>query len=179
MVRLGAREHAGLISAFSDIAHQMDVLIVDTAAGISDEVISFLRAAQEILVVVCNEPTSITDAYALIKVLNTSYGIARVRVLANMVRSQQEGKSLFAKLVTVTERFLDVALEYAGMIPFDEHVRRAVQRQRAVVDAYPSSKASQSFMELAREVDRWPVPATPRGHLEFFVERLVVGGAAA
>ena len=178
MVQLGAREHAGLISAFSDIAHQMDVLIVDTAAGISDEVISFLIAAQEILVVVCNEPTSITDAYALIKVLNSQYGIARVRVLANMVRSQQEGKSVFAKLVTVTERFLDITLEYAGLIPFDEHVRRAVQRQRSVVDAYPSAKASQSFMELAREVDRWPVPAAPRGHLEFFVERLVAAGAA-
>ena len=178
MVQLGAREHAGLISAFSEIAHQMDVLIVDTAAGISDEVISFLVAAQEIVVVVCNEPTSITDAYALIKVLNSQYGIARVRVLANMVRTPQEGKSVFAKLVTVTERFLDITLEYAGFIPFDEHVRRAVQRQRAVVDAYPSAKASQSFMELAREVDRWPVPAAPRGHLEFFVERLVAAGAA-
>lgn len=179
MVQLGPREHAGLISAFSDIAHQMDVLIVDTAAGISDEVISFLLAAQEIIVVVCNEPTSITDAYALIKVLNSQYGVKRVRVLANMVRSQQEGKSVFAKLVTVTERFLEISLEYAGWIPFDEHVRRAVQRQRAVVDAYPSSKASQSFMDLAREVDRWPVPAAPRGHLEFFVERLVATAVGA
>jgi flagellar biosynthesis protein FlhG len=179
MVQLGPREHAGLISAFSEIAHQMDVLIVDTAAGISDEVISFLLAAQEIIVVVCNEPTSITDAYALIKVLNSQYGVKRMRVLANMVRSQQEGKSVFAKLVTVTERFLEVTLEYAGWIPFDEHVRRSVQRQRAVVDAYPSSKASQSFMDLAREVDRWPVPAAPRGHLEFFVERLVATAAGA
>lgn len=179
MVQLGPREHAGLISAFSEIAHQMDVLIVDTAAGISDEVISFLLAAQEIIVVVCNEPTSITDAYALIKVLNSQYAVKRVRVLANMVRSQQEGKSVFAKLVTVTERFLEVTLEYAGWIPFDEHVRRSVQRQRAVVDAYPSSKASQSFMDLAREVDRWPVPAAPRGHLEFFVERLVATAAGA
>ena len=179
MVQLGPREHAGLISAFSDIAHQMDVLIVDTAAGISDEVISFLLAAQEIIVVVCNEPTSITDAYALIKVLNSQYDVKRVRVLANMVRGAQEGKSVFAKLVTVTERFLEVTLEYAGWVPFDEHVRRAVQRQRSVVDAYPSSKASQSFMDLAREVDRWPVPAAPRGHLEFFVERLVATAAGA
>ncbi len=179
MVHLSAQQHAGLISAFSEIAHQMDVLIVDTAAGIADGVISFLRAAQEIVVVVCNEPTSITDAYALIKVLNSKYAIGHVRILANMVRSAQEGKSVFAKLVTVTERFLDVTLEYAGMIPFDEHVRRAVQRQRAVVDAYPSAKASQSFLELAREVDRWPLPVAPRGHLEFFIERLVAAGAAA
>jgi flagellar biosynthesis protein FlhG len=179
MVHLGAREHAGLIAAFSEIAHQMDVLIIDTAAGISDEVISFLRAAQEIVVVVCNEPTSITDAYALIKVLNTRYQIKRVRVLANMVSGPQEGKSVFAKLVTVTERFLEITLDYAGFIPFDEHVRRAVQRQRSVVDAYPTAKASQSFMELAREVDRWPVPVAPRGHLEFFVERLIATAAGA
>ena len=179
MVQLGAREHAGLIAAFSEIAHQMDVLIIDTAAGISDEVISFLRAAQEIVVVVCNEPTSITDAYALIKVLNTQYKIKRVRVLANMVNGPQEGKSVFAKLVTVTERFLEITLDYAGFIPFDEHVRRAVQRQRSVVDAYPTAKASQSFMELAREVDRWPVPVAPRGHLEFFVERLIATAAGA
>lgn len=179
MVQLGAREHAGLIAAFSEIAHQMDVLIIDTAAGISDEVTSFLRAAQEILVVVCNEPTSITDAYALIKLLNTHYQIKRVRVLANMVSGPQEGKSLFAKLVTVTERFLEITLDYAGFIPFDEHVRRAVQRQRSVVDAYPTAKASQSFMDLAREVDGWPVPVAPRGHLEFFVERLVATAAGA
>jgi len=179
MVQLGAREHAGLIAAFSEIAHQMDVLIIDTAAGISDEVISFLRAAQEIVVVVCNEPTSITDAYALIKVLSTQYKIKRVRVLANMVNGPQEGKSVFAKLVTVTERFLEITLDYAGFIPFDEHVRRAVQRQRSVVDAYPTAKASQSFMELAREVDRWPVPVAPRGHLEFFVERLIATAAGA
>jgi len=179
MVHLGAREHAGLIAAFSEIAHQMDVLIIDTAAGISDEVTSFLRAAQEIVVVVCNEPTSITDAYALIKVLNTQFRIKRVRVLANMVSGPQEGKSVFAKLVTVTERFLEITLDYAGFIPFDEHVRRAVQRQRSVVDAYPTAKASQSFMELAREVDRWPVPVAPRGHLEFFVERLIATAAGA
>jgi flagellar biosynthesis protein FlhG len=178
MVHLGAREHAGIITAFSEVAHQMDVLLIDTAAGISNEVISFLIAAQEILVVVCNEPTSITDAYALIKVLNQRYAIERVRVLANMVRSAEEGHALFAKLVTVTDRFLDVSLDYVGMIPFDEHVRRAVQRQRSVVDVYPTAVASQRFMDLARKVDSWPLPKVPRGHLEFFVERLVASSAA-
>ncbi len=93
MVQLGAREHAGLISAFSEIAHQMDVLIVDTAAGISDEVISFLRAAQEIIVVVCNEPTSITDAYALIKVLNSQYG-DQTRTRAGEHGSQRAGRKI-------------------------------------------------------------------------------------
>jgi flagellar biosynthesis protein FlhG len=179
LTHLSPREHAGLITAFNEIAHQMDTLVIDTAAGISNEVISFLRAAQEVLVVVCNEPTSITDAYALVKVLSQNHGIERVRILANMVRTADEGQAVFAKLRTVTERFLDVTLLYAGAIPHDEHVRRAVQRQRGVVDIYPKCPASRAFAALARDIDGWPVPAVARGHLEFFVERLVAAGAAA
>lgn len=173
MVKLGPREHAGLISAFSEIAHNMDVLIVDTAAGIADDVLSFLCAAQEVVVVVCNEPTSITDAYALIKILNQQYGISKIRVVANMVRNEADGVAVYNKLQHVTDRFLDVALLHAGSIPQDEQLRRAVQKQRAVLDLYPASKSAQAFRKLAQEVDSWPIPTTPTGHLEFFVERLV------
>lgn len=173
MVQLGPREHAGLIGAFSDIANQMDVLIIDTAAGISDEVVSFLCAAQEIVVVVCNEPTSITDAYALIKVLNQRYGIERARVVANMVRSDEDGAAVFAKLQNVTDRFLDISLLHAGNIHFDDHLRKAVQKQRSVVDLYPTSQISRDFGQLAEVVDGWPIPAIASGHLEFFVEQLV------
>ncbi|HSB95554.1 MAG TPA: P-loop NTPase, partial [Spongiibacteraceae bacterium] len=98
MSQLSALEHAGLIHAFSEISEQIDVLIIDTAAGISDSVISFVRAAQEVLVVVCDEPSSITDAYALMKLLNRDYGVSRFRVLANMTRTAQEGQNLFNKL---------------------------------------------------------------------------------
>ncbi len=173
MVKLGPREHAGLISAFSEIAHNMDVLIIDTAAGISDEVVSFLCAAQEVVVVVCNEPTSITDAYALIKILNQQYGLHKLRVVSNMVRDEEDGIAVYNKLQNVTERFLDVALLHAGSIPHDDQLRRAVQKQRAVLDLYPGSKAAQAFRKLAQEVDSWPIPTSPTGHLEFFVERLV------
>lgn len=173
MVKLGAREHSGLISAFSDIAHNMDVLIIDTAAGISNDVVSFLCAAQEVVVVVCNEPTSITDAYALIKILNQQYGICRVRVVANMVRNEADGEAVFTKLQNVTDRFLNVMLLYAGSIPQDDHLRRAVQKQRAVLDLYPEAKSSRSFRKLALALDSWPIPSSPTGHLEFFVEQLV------
>lgn len=173
MVAMGPREHAGLIHAFSEISHQIDVLIIDTAAGISDTVVSFVKAAQETLFVVCNEPTSITDAYALIKLLNQQYDMYRFHVLANMVRSQQEGRDLFNKLTKVTDRFLDTALQFTGCIPFDEYLRKAVQRQKAVCEAYPRSKAAIAFKALAQKVDAWPLPSTPRGHLEFFVDRLV------
>lgn len=171
--QLNPMEHAGLIQAFSDIGDDIDVLIIDTAAGISDTVLSFVRASQEVLVVVTDEPTSITDAYAQIKLLNRDYGLFRFRVVANMVRSPQDGMALFAKLTKVTDRFLDVAMQYVGAVPSDDAVKRAVQRQKAVIEAYPRSKAATSFRALAKKVDSWPLPSTPRGHLEFFVDRLV------
>lgn len=173
MVSLNNLEHAGMINAFSELSHDLDVLIIDTAAGISEGVVSFLRASQEIIVVVCDEPTSITDSYALIKLLNRDYGMYRFRVLANMVKTQEEGRHLYSKLSHVTERFLDVALQYVGCIPFDEAVKKAVQRQRAVSDVYPRAKASLAYRALAQKADSWPLPSTPKGHLEFFVERLV------
>lgn len=173
MVQLSSLQHAGLIQAFSDISNDIDVLVVDTAAGIGDSVVSFVRAAQEVLLVVCDEPTSITAAYALIKMFNRDHGITRFRVLANMALTPQEGRNLFAKLTKVTDRFLDVALQYVGAVPFDECVRKAVQKQRSVYEAYPRSKAALAFRAIAQKVDAWPLPANPRGHLEFFVERLV------
>jgi len=173
MTMLGPKEHAGLINAFSELSDQVDVLVIDTAAGISDTVISFVRAANEVLVVVCDEPSSVTDAYALIKVLNRDYGLQRFRVVANMTRTQREGQLMFNKLNAVCERFLDVTLQYVTHIPFDENVRKAVQKQKALLEFAPSAKASQALRELARQVDQWPLPSAPTGRLEFFVERLL------
>ncbi|MBV1883803.1 MAG: MinD/ParA family protein [Pseudomonadales bacterium] len=173
MVHLNTLEQAGLINAFSTISDDIDVLIIDTAAGISESVISFVHAAQETMLVVCNEPTSITDAYAMIKLLNQEHGMHRFHILANMIRSQQEGRELYTKLTKVTDRFLDVALQFCGAVPYDDYLRKAVQRQKPVVSAYPRSKAAISFKALANKVDAWPLPSTPRGHLEFFVDRLV------
>lgn len=173
MAALGAREHAGLINAFSELGDQVDTLVIDTAAGISDTVISFLRAANEVLVVVCDEPSSITDAYALIKVLHAEQGAQRFRVVANMTRTAPEGRSMFNKLNAVCERFLDVTLQYVGHIPFDENVRKAVQKQTALLEYAPHCKASQALRELAKAADQWPPPSAPTGGLEFFVERLL------
>lgn len=176
MANLSKQEHAGIIDAFNEIGHGLDVLVVDTAAGISDSVISFTQASQEVIVVVCDEPASITDAYALIKVISREYGRTRFRVLANMARTAREGRELHAKLVKVADRFLDVTLEYMGHVPQDEYLRKAVQKQRAVVDVYPGSKSAKAFKKLAEEVDKWPVDASTGGHLQFFLERLVQAG---
>lgn len=173
MAELSQQEHAGVIRAFSEIGHQLDTLIIDTAAGISDSVVSFTRASQEVLVVVCDEPASITDAYALIKLLSREYGMHRFRILANMTHSVQEARDLYSKILRVTDRFLDVALDYVGMVPYDDYLRKAVQKQRAVVEAYPRSRAAMAFKNLANKVAAWPTPSGAGGHLEFFVERLI------
>ncbi len=173
MAGLDAREHAGLINAFSDLDEQVDVLVVDTAAGISDTVISFVVASHEVLVVVCDEPSSVTDAYALIKVLNKEHGLQRFRVVANMTRSNREGAHMFQKLNGVCERFLDVTLHYVGNIPFDENVRKAVQKQQALLEYAPNCKATVAIRALAKTADEWPLPSAPSGKLEFFVERLL------
>lgn len=173
MSELSTAEHAGVISAFSEISFSPDVLIIDTAAGVNDSVITFSRAAHEVVVVVCDEPASITDAYALIKILSSEYGIYRFRIVSNMVHSAQEGRFLFNKILKVTDRYLDVALDFAGVIPEDDYLRKAIKKQRAVVDVYPRSKSALAFKKLANKSSSWPIP-TAGGQLQFFVERLIM-----
>jgi flagellar biosynthesis protein FlhG len=178
MTELTATEHAGLIRAFSELQTKIDVLIVDTAAGISDMVLSFSKASQDIIMVVCDEPTSLTDAYALIKILNKEHGIFRFKIVANMVRSMREGDELFSKLSKVTDRFLDVALELVAVIPFDENVRKSVRKQKAIVEAFPTSPAAMAIRRLAKKAIEWPIPNQPGGHLEFFLEQLITKNTA-
>ncbi|MFZ5594658.1 MAG: MinD/ParA family protein [Pseudomonadota bacterium] len=173
MAELSAAQHAGIIRAFSELSNHLDVLIIDTAAGISESVISFSRASQEVIVVICDEPASMTDAYALIKLLNRDYGMHRFRILVNMVQSLQEGREVYNKMVKVVDRYLDATLDFLGAIPYDEYLRKAIQKQRSVIEAYPRSKSALVFKKLAQKADNWPVVTTATGHLEFFVERLI------
>jgi flagellar biosynthesis protein FlhG len=131
-----------------------------------------------VLVVICDEPASMTDAYALVKVLSRNHGVSHFRVLANMTATPGAGENLFRRFERVTARFLDVVLEYAGEIPEDEALRRAVRAQRPVLEAFPASPAGQAFKKLTARVDTWPAPSGPRGNLEFFVERLIRRPAA-
>ncbi|HEX4896517.1 MAG TPA: MinD/ParA family protein [Solimonas sp.] len=173
MAELGPAENAGLVRAFSELHRPLDTLIVDTAAGIADSVITFSQASQEVIVVVTNDPQSLTDAYALIKVLGRDHDTRRVHVLTCQTHNQREANETFESLRRVTERFLDTTLGHIGNIPYDEWLRRAVRRQRAVVTAYPSSPSAEAYRALARKTAAWTLPSGARGNLEFFVERLI------
>lgn len=173
MAELSNIEQAGVIRAFSEIDRSLDVLIVDTAAGISSSVVNFARACQEIIVVVCDEPTSLTDAYAYIKLLNRDYGLNKFHIVANMVQSIAQGQQLFNKLAKVTDKYLDVTLNYTGAVPFDEYLRKSVQKQTPVLEAFPRSKAALAIRNVALKIEGWPIKIQAGGYLEFFVERMI------
>jgi flagellar biosynthesis protein FlhG len=173
MAELSNVEHATLIREFNQLPDSYEVLVVDTAAGIAASVRSFTQAAQHVLVVVRNEPASLTDAYALIKVLNREHQIHSFKVLVNMTQDNNEAEGLFRRLQSVTDRYLNVQLSFAGEIPDDQYLQKAVRTQRSVMEAFPSSRSSQAFRRLAQASSRWQVPAGPSGRLEFFFERLL------
>ncbi len=173
MSDLTPAQNAGVIRSFSELTEPVDTLLIDTAAGLSDSVVSYTRAAREVIVVVCDEPASITDAYAMIKVMNRDYGVERFHVLANQAHSATQGRELYNKLARVSERFLDVTLDYLGCIPYDENLKKAVQKQKAVVEAFPRSQSATAFKQIAKKTQQWPTPSSIEGHLEFFIERLV------
>jgi len=175
MAEIGTMEQAGIINAFGEFGHDIDMLLVDTAAGIHGGVINFARACQEVLIVVCDEPTSLTDAYALIKLLNRDHGLSRFHIITNMVETLNHGKVLYQKLCKVTDQYLDVALYFTGAVPFDKSLRKSVQKQQAVVESAPNSPAATAIKNIAKRIDGWPVQRGAGGYLEFFVERLIQG----
>lgn len=176
MAQLSAMENAGIINAFTELNGDLDVLLIDTAAGIADSVVSFCRAAQEVVVVVTDEPASITDAYALIKVLSKDYQLTKFRLLANMSRTPAHGRQLYEKLAKVCEQFLDVSIDYLGTVPFDHDLREAVQKQIPVTLYRPNSEAAKSFRGMAKQIEGWPIPRGVTGYLQFFVESLFHSG---
>lgn len=178
MTDLPAAAQVGIIQAFSELSNQPDILVVDTAAGISPRVARFVQAAQHAIVVVCDEPASLTDAYALIKVFSRNYGINRFHIVTNQARKSGDGKRLFHKLSRVTDRYLDVVIRHIGDIPQDDYLVKAVQEQRAVVEAYPRSVSAEALQDLAANIDALPATREASGGIEFFLERLLMADSS-
>ena len=175
MAALSQTEQAGLIHAFSELEDVPDVFIVDTAAGIGQSVCNFCAATQEVVIVLCDEPAAITDAYALIKLLWREYGLKEFHVLANMSNSHEEGRELFNKLERVAARYLEVNLNYFGVVPFDQSMREASLRQVTATEKFPNSPAALAFRQLAQTVNNWPRrEGDSATRLEFFLERVLM-----
>lgn len=164
-----------ILEAFDAYDGDIDILLIDTAAGISENVAFFCIAAQEIIIVTSPEPTAITDAYALIKVLFTRYQEKEFRVLVNSVKSSEEAVEVFRRLSLAAEKFLSISLDYLGYLPFDEAVQNAVRAQRAFVDLYPGIAISKRIMEIAKNM--LGRPDKIKGSLQFFIGNLLSASA--
>lgn len=153
MTNLNKDQILSLVRTMYELDHYADVVIIDTGAGISDTVIELVASSSEVLLVATPEPTSITDAYALLKTLHRHDGFeagsTSIKMIGNRIQSYEEGKELYLKLNTVVNKFLGMEMEYLGAIPYDECLPRAVMQQQPVSLAYPDAPSARAMLELA------------------------------
>ena len=173
MADLGEAELRGVVQSFSEFQEPLDYLIVDAAAGIAPSVTTFLKACHETLVVVRDEPSSIADAYGIIKVLATEHDYKNIGLIPNAVPDQRSGQLLYQRLNAVAVKFLNLDLEYTYSIESDETVLEAARKYTPVLTHSPGSTAARDFRKLAKEVQLLPVTKRASGGLQFFVERML------
>ena len=169
LVNLDKEQVKRLVNKMSELENMADVIIIDTGAGISSTVMEFLVASPETIIVTTPEPTSITDSYALLKALSMNDNFRRedvsIKMIANRVSTESEGRNLYEKLNMVVSKFLDIDMTYLGIIPMDNNIVKAVMKQKPVSIIYPASASSKHFEEIAEKIinERTDIPPQKRG----------------
>ena len=175
LASLGPVESAAIVDAFGGLREELDYLIVDAAAGIADSVTMFMRAAHHRLIVVRDEPSSIADAYGIIKVLMKDFRLEHIHVVPNMVASQGAGRQLHQRINDVCRRFLEHEVGYLESIAHDDHMLSAIRAYKTVMEHAPGGTAARDFRRLAAAVETLPRPQDATGGIQFFLERLLNG----
>ena len=173
LTSLSQNQKINLLTEIDELINSVDILLIDTAAGISSNVMDFSVSAHEIIVVVSPEPTSITDAYALMKVLSLKYSEKRCYLLTNLVVNAQEGKEVFRQLNLVTNKFLEFNIDYLGCVVFDEKVTQCLKNQKIVGELYPETEASRCYGTLVKKIDSRQPMKLPNGDTNLFWHHLV------
>ena len=172
-IQLDSDHKLKLLDGLDTLNIDFDYLLIDTEAGISENVTYFNTAAQEILLVTTPDPTAITDVYALMKLLSTRYHEKQFNLVVNMVANEDEALDVYRKLSIVSNRYLDISIDYLGSIPTDKQMPEAIRKQQAIVELFPNSISADSFNSLA---DRLAVMTTrryPKGSVQFFWKQLL------
>ena len=165
-----------MLTALDLLIDSVDLFLIDTGAGISSNVMHFNSSAPEIMVVVSPEPTSITDAYALMKVLSLDYSRKHFKLVVNLAKSSKEAIEVYKQLELVADRFLDIKIEYMGYVLIDENIKKGVRLQKVVSEIYPDAKASRCFASLAKKIFESRPSNVPEGDTNFFWRKLVRNG---
>jgi flagellar biosynthesis protein FlhG len=173
LTQLTEGEKLSLLSEFETLADEADIILVDTGAGISSNVLYFNAACDECVLLASKEPTSITDAYAMMKVMSQEYGTKYFKLIVNMVDTENDAKRVYASLSGALDRFLgDVVLEYVGFIPFDSQLQRSVQKRSLVMDDAPDSVAARAIRKVAAHIEKSPAKINSNGSLTFFMSKV-------
>lgn len=174
MAELTEQQRLYFLAEMDALAIATDIMLIDTAAGINNNVIYFNLAAQERIIILTPEPTSLTDAYALIKVLSSRHDVKRFRILVNLARSEKEAINVFRKLSIVSDRFLgSLSLDYLGHVPYDSRLPQAVREQRLVSDIFPEAQSSRTFAKLGDRIAREKPDGRADGNIKFFWQGLI------
>jgi flagellar biosynthesis protein FlhG len=179
LVDLTREQRLSIMAELNALDGDIDILLIDTSAGISSNVTYFNLLADEIIVLASSEPTSITDAYALMKVLFLKYGEKSFKLLVNAIRNDKEAREVFLNLSTVAERFLNLSIDYWGFIPHDPNLPKAVCKQKLLMELYPESKASLGIEKLAKKIWEMPSSRGLKGNIKLFGKAMMIDGNLA
>lgn len=174
MLALTPGQKLNLLESMDSLEEEVDYLIVDTGAGINDNVLYFNLAAQQRIVVLTPEPTSLTDAYAMIKVMRQNHQVNHFKILVNMTADEKTAKEVFTRLYKACDHFLTgVSLDYVGSVPRDPAVRASVLEQKPFCVSAPGSPACAAMTKVAGTIQTWDVPSSLDGNIKFFWKRLL------
>jgi flagellar biosynthesis protein FlhG len=173
LTRLSTTDRLLLLEQMDSLDGAFDILLIDTAAGISSNVLYFNTAAHEVIVLVTPEPTALTDAYALMKVLATRHNVRRFLVLVNQAGGDGEARRTYAQLARVAERFIGIGLDYLGYVPFDDAVPRSVREQVPLIEKMPASPVGRSLGVLADGLIGRQPEGRPTGGSQFLLRSLL------
>lgn len=185
LTQLTAEQKMHFIQALDPVEDMFDLVLIDTGAGIGDNVLFFVGAAEEAILVVSPEPTSLVDAYAAVKVLSQQAGVRTFNVIINPVVDELAARGIFQKLTAVTGKFLEAKVRHLGYVPRDENLHRAIMAQRPVCEMFPSSPSARAIAALGQQLlgDKQPAvaggAAPVSGGLKFMWQRLFREATAA
>ncbi len=172
LLNLSSYQKSLLMSEVERIAKDYDYLLIDTGAGIGQDVLFFNSVAMEVICVITDEPTSLTDTYSLIKILSQK-GEKEFSILVNNVQSEKDANKAYRKLFLAVEKFLKVKLKFIGFIQNDSVVNESIESQKAFVEKFPSSKAGRQVVSLAKKIDDDFFDFRVKGGMQFFFKELL------
>jgi len=162
------------IESVEPLENMFDIVLIDSGAGIGENVLFFVGAAQEAILVVSPEPTSLVDAYAAVKVLSQQAGVRTFNVIINPIVDEMAARGIFQKLTAVTGKFLEAKVRHMGYVPRDENLHRAIMAQRPVCEMFPSSPSARAIAVIAARFmeDKYANDGTGGGGLKLMWQRL-------